>query len=44
MTGMATDANPATVADWDNGAWSRYEDQAVPKQIPAALIPLCLSR
>ena len=26
MTGMSTDANPATVADWDNGAWRRYED------------------
>jgi hypothetical protein len=26
MTGMNTDANPATVADWANGAWRRYED------------------
>ena len=27
MTGMATDANPATVADWHNGAWTRYENE-----------------
>ena len=26
MTGMLTDANPATVADWENGMWSKYED------------------
>ncbi len=26
MTGMRTDANPATVADWENGMWSKYED------------------
>lgn len=26
MTGMFTDANPATVADWANGAWQRYEN------------------
>ncbi len=26
MTGMRTDANPATVVDWENGAWSGYED------------------
>ncbi len=28
MTGMYTDANPGTVADWTNGAWSKYEDEA----------------
>jgi len=28
MTGMATDANPATVADWENGSWSQYENDA----------------
>jgi hypothetical protein len=26
MTAMGIDANPATVADWMNGAWRRYED------------------
>lgn len=26
MTGMRTDANPATVADWNLGAWSKYEN------------------
>jgi len=26
MTGMTTDTNPATVADWENGMWSKYED------------------
>ena len=26
MTAMGIDANPATVADWLNGAWRRYED------------------
>ncbi len=26
MTGMRTDAKPGTVADWNNGAWSRYEN------------------
>ncbi len=26
MTGMYTDANPATVVDWANGAWKRYEN------------------
>lgn len=26
MTGMLTDANPATVADWANGAWKRYDN------------------
>jgi hypothetical protein len=25
MTGMSTDANPATVADWQLGNWTRYE-------------------
>ncbi len=25
MTGMRTDANPATVPDWENGIWKRYE-------------------
>jgi len=28
MTGMRTDANPATVADWNLGAWSKYENEA----------------
>ena len=28
MTGMRTDANPATVADWNLGAWSKYENDA----------------
>jgi hypothetical protein len=27
MTALHTDANPATVADWRNGAWSRYENE-----------------
>ena len=27
MTGLRTDANPATVADWSNGAWSKYENE-----------------
>lgn len=26
MTGNGSDANPATVARWDNGAWAGYED------------------
>jgi len=26
MTGMRTDTNPATIADWTNGAWSKYEN------------------
>ena len=26
MTGMYTDTNPATVADWQNGAWNKYEN------------------
>jgi len=26
MTGMRTDANPATVADWGNGSWLNYEN------------------
>ena len=25
MTGMRTDANPGSIADWNNGAWSNYE-------------------
>jgi hypothetical protein len=25
MTGMRTDANPATVPDWEDGVWKRYE-------------------
>ena len=25
MTGMRTDANPATVPNWENGVWKRYE-------------------
>ncbi|MDX2417269.1 MAG: M14 family zinc carboxypeptidase [Xanthomonadales bacterium] len=25
MTGMRTDANPATVANWEEGVWKRYE-------------------
>ena len=25
MTGMRTDADPATIADWSNGAWTRFE-------------------
>ena len=25
MTGMQTDANPATIADWSEGAWTRYD-------------------
>ena len=28
MTGMRTDADPGTVADWRNGAWSQYEDDS----------------
>jgi len=28
MTGLQTDAMPATVADWKNGAWVRYEDSS----------------
>ncbi len=28
MTGMRTDANPATVADWKLGAWSKYENDS----------------
>jgi hypothetical protein len=28
MTGNGTDANPATVARWHNGAWAGYEDTA----------------
>ncbi|MEJ8569722.1 M14 family zinc carboxypeptidase [Elongatibacter sediminis] len=28
MTGLRTDANPATVARWQNGAWAGYEDTA----------------
>ena len=28
MTGMYTDTNPATVADWTNGAWSKYENDS----------------
>ncbi len=28
MTGMYTDANPATIADWADGAWRRYENDA----------------
>lgn len=28
MTGMNTDTNPATVADWKLGAWSGYENDA----------------
>ncbi len=27
MTGLRTDANPTTVADWRNGAWSKYENE-----------------
>jgi hypothetical protein len=26
MTAMITDSNPGTIADWNNGAWSRYEN------------------
>jgi hypothetical protein len=26
MTGMLTDANPGSIADWSNGAWARYEN------------------
>ena len=26
MTGMLTDADPGTVADWVNGAWNQYEN------------------
>ena len=26
MTGMRTDTNPGTVADWENGAWRSYEN------------------
>jgi hypothetical protein len=26
MTGMRTDADPSTVADWRNGAWYKYEN------------------
>jgi len=26
LSGQALDANPATAADWANGAWTRYED------------------
>jgi hypothetical protein len=28
MTGMYTDSNPATVANWKNGAWNLYENDA----------------
>ena len=28
MTGMLTDANPGTIADWTNGAWSKYENDS----------------
>ena len=28
MTGMNTDANPATVVDWTDGAWKRYENDS----------------
>ncbi len=28
MTGMQTDANPATVPDWQDGVWKRYENTA----------------
>jgi len=28
MTGMHTDANPGTVADWANGAWTKYENDS----------------
>jgi hypothetical protein len=28
MTALNIDANPATVTDWENGAWSRYEDSS----------------
>ena len=44
MTGMSTDANPATVADWDNGAWQRYETKTVPNRFRRLSIPLFLSR
>lgn len=26
LAGLSLDANPATVVDWNNGAWSNYED------------------
>lgn len=29
MTNMRTDANPATVPDWENGAWKRYENTSL---------------
>jgi len=28
MTGMNTDADPASIADWSNGAWHRYENDS----------------
>ncbi len=28
MTGLRTDANPGTVADWRNGAWYQYENDS----------------
>ncbi len=28
MTGMRTDANPATVADWQDGHWTNYENSS----------------
>jgi len=28
MTGMNTDANPATVVDWINGVWKQYENDS----------------
>jgi hypothetical protein len=28
MTGMRTDANPATIVDWQEGVWKNYEDSS----------------
>ena len=28
MTGMNTDSNPGTIADWSEGAWTRYENSS----------------